>query len=121
MRSASLRRDLRVVGNDSPEALPRAPIPPLDSLSEQFGSLFVLEGSALGGQIISREVSCQLKYEPEIVCSFIASHGAEIGSMWRRVCQAAESYAAPHIQNHEAIVQSAIATFRTFGDWFERV
>lgn len=120
MRTASLCLDLRVLGNTCPEALPHAPIPPLASLSQQFGCLYVLEGSTLGGQFIAREVGKQLHYSPESGCGFFASHGADIGEMWHRFREAIESYAAAHSQNHDSIIQSATATFRAFGDWFER-
>ena len=120
MRTASLSLDLRVLGNFCPEALPLAPTPPLCSLPQRFGCLYVLEGSTLGGQTIAREVSSQLRYSPESGCSFFASHGAEISGMWRRFREAIESYAAAHSESHDTIIQSAAATFHTFSGWFER-
>lgn len=120
MRTAALGRDLGILGNNSPEELPLADVPLLSSLAEQFGCLYVLEGSTLGGQIIAREVNSQLHFTPERGCSFFASHGAEIGSMWRRFREAMERYAAAHSEQHERIIQAADATFRTFSDWFER-
>ena len=119
MRTASLRLDLRVLGNLCPEALPLAPIPPLCSLPQLFGCLYVLEGSTLGGQTIAREVSNQLPYYPESGCSFFASHGAEVGGMWRRFREAIELYADAHSESHDTIIQSAAATFQTFAGWFE--
>jgi heme oxygenase len=80
----------------------------------------VLEGSTLGGQTIAREVSRQLPYSPQNGCSFFAGHGAEIGARWRKFREAIESYAVLHSENHDSIIQSAVATFRAFGDWFER-
>jgi heme oxygenase len=118
MRTASIRSDLRVVGNARPEALPLAVVPGLGSLAEQFGCLYVLEGSTLGGQMIAREVSSRLPYTAENGCSFFASYGAEIGGMWRRFREAVELYAAAHPEEQERVIQSASATFRTFGDWF---
>ena len=119
-RTESLRLDLLVLGNVCPEALPLAAAPPLGSLPQWFGCLYVLEGSTLGGQIIAREVGNHLGYSPESGCSFFASHGAAIGGMWRRFGEAIESYAAAHSESHEIIIQSAAATFHTFGSWFER-
>ena len=119
MRTASLRLDLRVLGNLFPETLPLAAIPPLGSLPQRLGCLYVLEGSTLGGQTITREVSRQLPYSPENGCSFFSSHGADIGGMWRRFREAMESYAVAHSENHDIIIQSAIATFRGFAEWFE--
>jgi heme oxygenase (biliverdin-IX-beta and delta-forming) len=119
MRTASLSLDLRVLGNVCPEALPLAPTPPLCSLPQRFGCLYVLEGSTLGGQTIAREVNSQLRYGAENGCSFFAGHGAETGGMWRRFREALESYAAAHSESHDTIIQSADATFHTFSGWFE--
>jgi heme oxygenase (biliverdin-IX-beta and delta-forming) len=119
MRTTLLRLDLRSLGNLCPEGLPLAPIPPLDSLPQRFGCLYVLEGSTLGGQIIAREVSSRLPFTSENGCSFFASHGAEIGAMWRSFCHALEAYAVANSESHDSIIQSAAATFGVFGDWLE--
>ena len=119
MRTKLLRLDLRCLGNTSPEDLPLAPVPPLDSLPHRFGCLYVLEGSTLGGQFIAKEVSSRLPYTSEFGCSFFASHGAEIGAMWRSFCHALEAYAVANSESHDSIVQSAAATFRVFGNWLE--
>jgi heme oxygenase (biliverdin-IX-beta and delta-forming) len=119
MRTPSLRLDLRLLGNLCPEGLPLAPIPPLDSLAQRFGCLYVLEGSTLGGQIIAREVSSRLPYTSGDGCSFFASRGAEIGPRWRNFRLSLEAYAVANSESHDSIIQSAAATFRVFGDWVE--
>ena len=122
MRTASLRTDLRVLGNLCPEALPCSPVPPLRSLPEQLGCLYVLEGSTLGGQIIARQIASQLHYTPENGCSFFAGHGAEVGPMWNRFREAIGSFSVAHpdAETQDQIISSANATFRAFGDWFDR-
>ncbi len=123
MRTESLRLDLGVPGNNRPEALARAaPIPPLPSAPEQLGRLYVLEGSSLGGQIISREIGNRLQYTPERGCAFFAGYGAETGGMWKALRGAAESFGASHREPgiHDRIVNSAIAVFRAFGDGLGR-
>jgi heme oxygenase len=122
MRAASLRLDLCALGNTCPEALPCAPVPPLGSLSERFGCLYVLEGSTLGGQFIIREIASHLSYTPENGCSFFASHGAKVGGMWRQFREAIESYSAAHpdSETQDRVVNSAEATFRAFAEWMER-
>jgi len=119
MRTTLLRLDLRSLGNLCPEGLPLAPIPPLNSLAQRFGCLYVLEGSTLGGQIIAREVSSRLPFTSEHGCSFFANHGAEIGAMWRSFCHALEAYGMANSESHDSIIQSAANTFGVFGDWLE--
>jgi heme oxygenase (biliverdin-IX-beta and delta-forming) len=121
LRTSSLRRDLQILGNDCPETLPLAPIPPLGSLSEQLGCLYVLEGSTLGGQIIAREIHCRLHFTPDRGCSYLASYGVELGNMWMRFRAAIEAYAIAHPDPiyQDSVIQSAVATFRAFADGME--
>jgi heme oxygenase (biliverdin-IX-beta and delta-forming) len=117
MRTSSLRLDLQVLGNNLPEALPLASVPALHSLCEKFGSLYVLEGSTLGGQLISREIHTQLHYTPENGCAYFASYGADISSMWRKFREAIEAFGSANSESHDSIIHSAISTFGVFADW----
>ena len=120
MRSSSLVLDLRVLGNDCPQALPLAPVPTLGSLGEQFGCLYVLEGSTLGGQIISREIDNQLHFTAENGAAYFSGHGAETGNMWSKFCDAITAFAAAHPEAQDPVVGSAMATFAAFAGWMER-
>ena len=117
MRTSSLRLDLRVLGNNRPEELPLASVPGFHSLCEKFGCLYVLEGSTLGGQLISREIKSELHYTPENGCAYFASYGAEITSMWRKFREAIEAFGSANSGSHDRIVHSAISTFGVFADW----
>jgi heme oxygenase len=52
-RTASIQADLAGLG----AVAPSCPAPALASAEEQFGALYVLEGSRLGGAMIAREVA----------------------------------------------------------------
>jgi heme oxygenase len=124
LRTASLKADLRVLGNVCPEALPLASVPSFrslseGSLSEVFGCLYVLEGSTLGGQIISRHVGGNLGFTPEDGCSFFACHGAETGNMWRKFSDAIEAYAVAHPADKAIMIRSATDTFDAFANWLQ--
>ncbi len=116
-RSDALRRDLYVLGNASPEDLPTAAVPEYASLAEQMGCLYVLEGSTLGGQVISRQIQQTLGFGPERGCEFFNSHGAATGEMWQRFRTGIESYAAAVPSEQAAVIQSAIRTFQVFDAW----
>jgi heme oxygenase (biliverdin-IX-beta and delta-forming) len=119
LRTPSLKVDLRVLGNVCPEALPLASVPPLQTLSEIFGCLYVLEGSTLGGQIISRQIGSHLGFTPENGCSFFACHGAETGNMWRKFGDAIEAYAVSHPEGRVTMIRAATNTFSAFANWFQ--
>ena len=67
-----------VVGNGSPD---------IQTVAAAFGCLYVLEGSTLGGQMITREVSERLGMEPQTGCQFFPQTGHNICgailSTWR--------------------------------------
>jgi heme oxygenase len=119
LRTPSLKVDLRVLGSVCPEALPLASVPPLRSLSKIFGCLYVLEGSTLGGQIISRQIGSHLDFTPENGCSFFACHGPETGNMWRKFSDAIEAYAVSHPEDRVIMIRAATDTFGVFAKWFQ--
>jgi|SRR5690554_6732347 len=82
-----LVRDLLSLGS-SPEAIasiPRASdpdLPAVRSLAEAAGVLYVLEGSTLGGQLISRHLAQSLGVTPGQGGSFYGGYGPDHGRMW---------------------------------------
>jgi len=117
MRCGALRHDLQVLGNASSEELPLATVPEYDSTAEQIGCLYVLEGSTLGGQVISRQIGQTLGLTPEHGCAFFSGHGTATGDMWRRFRLGIESHATARPSEQAAVVQSAIRTFQAFDTW----
>lgn len=114
-----LRADLETLGIDVESCSMRTKIPRVNTTAAAFGCLYVLEGSTLGGQLISREVEAKLGFTPKTGCRFFSSYGAELGQMWRTFGQVLETFAATHKASHSQIVDSAIATFNCFIREFE--
>ena len=117
MRTAALERDLLVLGNESPKQLPMAPVPDYESLAAQMGCLYVLEGSTLGGQVLSRQIGQSLSYTPERGCAFFSGHGTSTGDMWRGFSRGIESYASVRQSEQAEVIQSAVKTFEVFQTW----
>ncbi len=80
---------------------------PLNSIDELWGCLYVLEGSTLGGQVISRHLEKTLG----IHSHFYIAYADKTGEMWKNFCKAICSY-EENIGNREIIIKSAIATFQ---------
>lgn len=116
MRTAALRRDLNALGNSSPHELPLAVVPSYDSLAEQIGCMYVLEGSTLGGQVISRSVQ-QLGFTSGHGCEFFYAHGLQTGTMWKGFSNGVEAYSIARPSEQQKVVQSAIQTFQAFDTW----
>jgi heme oxygenase (biliverdin-IX-beta and delta-forming) len=115
-----LEADLRALGVESVGRLPVCrEVPDLAGLAEGFGCLYVLEGSTLGGQFISRHVRRVLGVTPEAGGGFFHGYGERTGEMWRAFGAAVTSFAARG-ETRDRIVAGAMETFRDLRRWFER-
>ena len=78
------------------------------SLESAFGSLYVVEGSTLGGQVINRWLE-HSPWVPDRGLSYFTSYGRDVGRMWRGF-QATISDRVP-VSAHDEVVAGAVATF----------
>ncbi|MBX0289627.1 biliverdin-producing heme oxygenase [Hymenobacter sp. HSC-4F20] len=110
-RAHLIAQDLPGVG-----ALPDCPrMPPLRTRAQVLGAMYVLEGSTLGGQLISR----QLAKAGSTLRTYFTGYGEQTGSRWKRFCLllAAEAEEEPP---QAEIVGSAILTFQHLHAWIEQ-
>jgi len=116
-KAESLRDDLTILGVDQPDALPMCKtLPSLTSLGAAFGSLYVLEGASLGGQIISRHVAKHFGYTATHGAKFFNGYGARTGEMWMTFRRSVDAYGAEQGPRDE-MVEGALATFVAFREW----
>jgi heme oxygenase len=117
-RLACLRTDLVGLGLSEADlaALPRCrPAAALAGTSARaIGSLYVMEGSTLGGQVISRA----LKDAGRESLAYFNPYGRETGARWRAFAAWAEDAAAG--EDRETAVASAEATFALLRTWLTR-
>ena len=116
-----LVRDLRALGlaDADIERLPRCgDLPAVSTLADGMDCLYVLEGSTLGGQVISRHVHEALGISAESGGAFFAAYGARTGRMWKAYQEAlARLPAEPAVQ--AALVSAACDSFFTFERWMQ--
>lgn len=113
-----LVRDLEVLGlpRDEIVRLPQCdPLMPLPSPAAVLGSMYVVEGSTLGGAIIAREVERKLGFGPETGCAYFKSYGREIAIMWKRFGARLLEASSPEADG--MIVEAARKTFDVMHDW----
>lgn len=119
-QTAMLAADLQLLGTEA-ASLPQAgSLPALDSHAAALGALYVLEGSTLGGRIISRMLSAQLGRDAENGIAFFSGYGAETGAKWATFTAALNQYAEAHPQAQDEMVAAADETFSRFRAWIER-
>jgi heme oxygenase (biliverdin-IX-beta and delta-forming) len=86
----------------------------LDTVGAALGSMYVSEGSTLGGQILARHFRLQLNIEPNSGGSFFFGYGDLTSQRWRTFQAVLASRPASEDQ---VITDSALATFRLLYDW----
>lgn len=92
-----------------------ADLPRIADVGAAFGSMYVMEGSTLGGRFIAPHVARLLQLEPGVGNRYFDGYGARTGSMWNAFRETAAA-AVPEAQ-YDAAVNAAIATFESMQSW----
>jgi heme oxygenase len=98
-------------------ALPLSGLPELRGLPEAVGSAYVIEGSTLGGRVLSRHVQSCLG--AEVPRRFLEVYGPATGERWHAFRAALASYAVGR-DAQDRVIAGAKSTFRSFTRWLER-
>ena len=115
-KAGLLERDLLTLGID-PATLPQCDeLPELGNLEEACGALYVMEGSTLGGQHISR-VARQAGLT-ESAIHYFQSYGPRVAEMWKELGEALNAFAETGERSPQ-LVEGARKTFRAFQHWFQ--
>lgn len=88
---------------------------PLPSPAAVLGSMYVVEGSTLGGAIIAREVERRLGLDAGTGCAYFKSYGRDIAVMWKQFGQRLLEASSP--ETDDVIVESAQKTFDVMHNW----
>ncbi|WEK34024.1 MAG: biliverdin-producing heme oxygenase [Candidatus Pseudobacter hemicellulosilyticus] len=117
-KSASLLQDIRELGGEIP-ALPPAVIPAINSYPEALGAAYVLEGSTLGGMVIAKMISQQVRDLPEGKgFAFFACYGNKTAEMWNIFRNYLDGIHS--VTEQQEALEAARNTFLTFSDWVEQ-
>jgi heme oxygenase len=105
-RRPFLLQDLRALGA-APG--PAAHIPPFAGPASAWGSVYVMEGSALGGQFITRSLA-QAGLHPARGAAYFHGWGEATGSMWRE----ARAIIAGELDSEAALAHACACARLTF-------
>lgn len=120
-RLGFVRQDLTFLGALVPR-LPAVAVPrclPQRSAAAAFGSLYVIEGSALGGQVITPRLRRDLGLEPGRGASYFNGHGERTGAMWREFRLKAEAEIGDDAASRRQACCAATQTFEALIATFE--
>ena len=115
-----LQADLAALGLSARAVamLPTCPAPVLRNAVEALGSLYVMEGSTLGGRVIERNVERCLGLNARHGCTYFAGYGARTGAMWRSFLTRLDQAPAA---DAEQVADGATATFERLAWWLPHV
>jgi heme oxygenase len=115
LKCSLLRDDLLVLGRDPASVRVCEKLPRLDSFLEGLGCLYVLEGSTLGAQIISRRLQEKLQLGGRSGASYFNAYGGLIGSRWTEFKRFVSASVEPG--QAQSVVEAARDTFMCFYEW----
>ena len=113
----NLEADLRYFGcvaEDRSSIIPCNKLPLLNSIGSALGSVYVIEGSSLGGRILTRHFSEHLGIRPDAGCSYFSGYGDQTGQMWSAFGELMAK--RPPVENNEMLT-AAVSTFELLGAW----
>ncbi len=117
-RIALLEADLAALGVDEQARAALEPCPQAARLAadprQALGSLYVMEGSTLGGQVISRALARAGGFPPAGLAYF-NPYGAEVGVRWRAFGAAAQAMTPAWAYGRVEV--GALACFALLTDW----
>ena len=94
-------------------------LPTLTHLSHAFGCLYVMEGSTLGGKMISRILNDTLNIDEASGAKFFTGYGPATGTKWNTFREALSKYSA-ETNDDELVVEAANDTFLKFKQWIDQ-
>ncbi|MFD1886621.1 biliverdin-producing heme oxygenase [Paenibacillus wenxiniae] len=118
-KTALLERDLLHLGLTQ-EQLSQLPLctdlPNISTAERLIGCFYVIEGSTLGGQIITKQLMKFLPVEPEAGISYFNGYGPHTRDQWLSFRELILQHGQSDESRHE-IVQSARDTFTLLQRW----
>jgi heme oxygenase len=113
-----LAEDIVLLGNLEPASIRACDAPPeFSSTAEAVGGAYVLEGSTLGGRVISRHI--RGLFGPDVARTFLECYGSDTREKWQSFRAALERFASSR-EVEDQIIAGARDTFRSFARWLER-
>lgn len=115
-KTQAIADDIIALGGNIPTKADGNNLPRITNHLEALGALYVIEGSTLGGKIISKMMQQQLGLVDKGL-SFFTSYGDNTMAMWDTFKGALDSQ-AENPEQEAVVIAAANQTFLKFGEWF---
>jgi heme oxygenase len=118
-KTAAIAADIKALGGALPATATADELPQIQNHLQAFGALYVIEGSTLGGQIISKMVQQHLPMPEGKGLSFFNGYGDNMHQMWGAF-KGMLNKAANSPADEQLIIAAANDTFAKFKTWLEK-
>lgn len=117
-KTSAIADDIKALGGNIPAIATNNELPQIANYLQAFGALYVIEGSTLGGQIISKMVQQHLPVQDGKGLSFFNGYGDKMHQMWGAFKDILNKAAATP-EDEQIIIAAANDTFAKFKTWLE--
>jgi heme oxygenase len=118
-KTVALANDLEQMGAPVQALTTGAELPAISNHFEALGALYVIEGSTLGGSMISKMMQQQLQGEQHLGLSFFNGYGGDTMPLWQKFKLTLDD--DKNTSHEDVIIRSANETFLKFSQFFDRI
>lgn len=118
-KTDAIAHDLIQLGSAKPAFAYDAGLPVINNELQAFGALYVIEGSTLGGKIISRMIQQHLNINDGAGLSFFNGYGEQTPQMWETFKESLNHKVKTNA-DETAVIAAANETFSKFKLWIEK-
>jgi heme oxygenase len=115
-RRGLLERDLAWFGV-VPLDKARPAMPEKTDYASVLGTMYVMEGSTLGGRLIARHVERVLGLSAGVGNAYFCGHDQDTGILWKEFCGVLQAQVPD--RETDLVIAAAKTMFRVFGSWMQ--
>ncbi|MES3016491.1 MAG: biliverdin-producing heme oxygenase [Bacteroidota bacterium] len=118
-KAMSILNDIEALDGTAIEMAANADLPEIKDHTAALGALYVMEGSTLGGKIISKMIAQALPGKADHALTFYQSYGENTGEMWNTF-KTALNEQVNSAEDQQSVIDAANDTFLKFSQWIEK-
>jgi heme oxygenase len=118
-KTDAITDDIKALGGTLSETASDNELPAITNTLQAFGALYVIEGSTLGGKIISGIMQKHLHFNNNEGLSFFNGYGDQTQQMWDSFKQTLNEVVTD-ATNEDEVLSAANQTFDLFGQWLSK-
>lgn len=119
-KTESIANDIKIMAGTIPEKAKEPELPEIKDNLQALGALYVIEGSTLGGKIISQMMVKQLNLPDNKGVSFFSGYGSDTERMWNSFKKMLDNQ-CKNSAEADLIIKAANDTFLQFKLWIEKM